>query len=150
MDPLGALLSDSGRAGVFQLDRDAWEIAAAAGAADLVCLRIDIGHAHDKADFLEHIAKAMGFPQWFGRNWDALADCLKDLSWLPGKGWVVVLEKSKHFGAGHRHEFEQAMELMAEIADYWRGQDKPFWTLIGGPEGWSSGYPAMPGPGGDG
>lgn len=150
MDPLGALLSDSGRAGVFQLDRDAWEIAAGAGAADLVCLRIDIGHAHDKADFLEHIARAMGFPQWFGRNWDALADCLKDLSWLPGKGWVVVLEKSKHFGAGHRHEFEQAMELMAEIADYWRGQDKPFWTLIGGPEGWSSGYPAMPGPGGDG
>lgn len=150
MDRLGALLSDSGRAGVFQLNREAWEIAAAAGAADLVCLRIDIGHAHDKADFLEHIAKAMGFPQWFGRNWDALADCLKDLSWLPGKGWVVVLEKSKHFGAGHRHEFEQAMELMSEIADYWRGQDKPFWTLIGGPQGWSSGYPAMPGPGGDG
>jgi len=146
MDPLGALLSDSGQAGVFQLNREAWEIAAAAGAADLVCLRIDIGHAHDKADFLEHIARAMAFPQWFGRNWDALADCLKDLSWLPGKGWVVVLEKSKHFGAGHGREFEQAMELMAEIADYWRPQDKPFWTLIGGPEGWNSGYPGMPDP----
>ncbi len=145
MDPLGALLADSGQAGVYQLNREAWEIAAAAGASDLVCLRIDIGHAHDKADFLAHISRAMGFPQWFGGNWDALADCLKDLSWLPGRGWVVVLEKSKHFGAGHRHEFEQAMELMAEIAEYWRPQDKPFWTLIGGPEGWNSGYPVMPG-----
>jgi RNAse (barnase) inhibitor barstar len=146
MDPLGAMLSDSGQAGVYQLTREGWEIAAAAGAADLACFRIDIGHAHDKADFLEHIAKAMGFPQWFGRNWDALADCLKDLSWLPGTGWVVLLEKSKHFGAGHGHEFREAMDLMGEIADYWRAQNKPFWTLIGGPEGWNSGYPAMPAP----
>jgi len=138
------MLADSGQAGVYHLTREAWEIAAAAAAADLACIRIDIGHAHDKADFLAHLSKAMGFPQWFGGNWDALADCLKDLSWLPGKGWVVVLEKSKHFGAGHSHEFQEAMDLMGEIADYWRAQNKPFWTLIGGPEGWNSGYPAMP------
>jgi len=146
IDPLGALLSDSSQAGVYQLDREAWEVAAAAGAADLACFRIDIGHAHDKADFLDHISKMLGFPQWFGGNWDALADCLKDLSWLPGKGWVVVLEKSKHFGAGHKHEFDEAMQLMAEVTEYWRPQDRPFWTLIGGPEGWNSGYPALSNP----
>ena len=144
MDSLGTLLSDYGRAGVYHLTREPWEVAAAAGAADLACFRIDIGRAHDKADFLDHIAKAMGFPQWFGGNRDALADCLKDLSWLPGKGWVVVLEKSKHFGAGHRAEFEQAMDLMAEIADFWRAQNRPFWTLVGGPEGWSPGFAPMP------
>ena len=130
--------------GVYHLTREPWEVAAAAGAADLACFRIDIGRAHDKADFLDHIAKAMGFPQWFAGNRDALADCLKDLSWLPGKGWVVVLEKSKHFGAGHRAEFEQAMDLMAEIADFWRAQNRPFWTLVGGPEGWSPGFAPMP------
>ena len=150
MDSLGTMLSDPGRAGVYHLTREAWEVAAAAGAADLTCFRIDIGHAHDKADFLDHIAKAMGFPQWFGHNWDALADCLKDLSWLPGKGWVVVLEKSKHFGAGHRDEFDEAMHLMAEVADFWRPQDRPFWTLIGGPDGWSPGFPPMPVEGSDG
>lgn len=144
MDPLGALFSDSGSAGVYHLNREAWEVAAAAGAADLGCFRIDIGHAHDKADFLAHISGALNFPSYFGGNWDALADCLKDLSWLPGKGWIVVLEKSKHFGAGHKHQFDEAMALMAEIADYWRAQGKPFWTLIAGPEGWNSGYPALP------
>jgi RNAse (barnase) inhibitor barstar len=138
------MLADSGRAGVYHLTRESWEIAAAAAAVDVACYRIDIGHAHDKADFLVHISKAMGFPQWFGGNWDALADCLKDLSWLPAKGWIVVLEKSKHFGAGHKHEFDKAKALMGEIADYWRAQDKPFWTLIGGPDGWNPGYPKMP------
>lgn len=144
MDSLAALLADSGRAGVYHLNREAWEVASSSGTANLVCVRIDIGHAHDKADFLGHVAQAMGFPQSFGRNWDALADCLKDLSWLPGKGWVVVLEKSKHFAGGHRHEFDEAMDLMGEVADYWRSQDKPFWTLIGGPDGWNPGFPPLP------
>lgn len=144
MDSLGAMLSDSGQAGVYHLRRDSREVAKAAETAGLACFRIDIGHAHDKGDFFDHVSKAMRFPAWFGRNWDALADCLKDLSWIPGKGWVVVFEQSKHFGAGHRQEFEEAMDLMAEIADFWRPQDRPFWTLIGGPEGWNPGYPPMP------
>ena len=32
----------------------------------------------------------------------------------------------------------------AAAAQYGRGQDKPFWTLIGGPDGWKSGWPDMP------
>jgi len=144
MDTLGAMLSDSGRAGVYQLTRDARALAQAAEAAGLVCFRIDIGPAHDKADFINALSKAMRFPDWFGGNWDALADCLKDLSWLSNAGCVVVLEKSKHFASGHRHEFDQAMDLMAEVADYWRPQNRAFWTLIGGPEGWSPGFPPMP------
>ncbi len=135
---------DSAKAGVFHLTADVRGIAEAAEAAGLAVIRIDIGHAHDKKDFLNDVSKAMKFPDWFGGNWDALADCLKDLSWLQAKGWVVILEKSKHFCAGHRHEFEEAMDVMAEAAADWRGRGKPFWTLISGPEGWKSGWPEMP------
>src|SRR5262245_53314468 len=38
----------------------------------------------------DRCAAALAFPAWFGHNWDALADCLGDLSWLPGKGHVVL------------------------------------------------------------
>jgi RNAse (barnase) inhibitor barstar len=143
-DTLGAILSDSGRAGVYHLNRDARDVEAAARGAALACFRIDIGRAHDQSDFFDHVSRALGFPRGPERNLDALAEGLKDLAWLPGKGWIVVLEKSKHFAAGHRHEFEQAMDVMAEVADYWRAQDKPFWTLVGGPDGWSSGFAPMP------
>ncbi|WP_446686701.1 barstar family protein [Pseudofulvimonas gallinarii] len=30
------------------------------------------------------MAAVFRFPEWFGDNWDALADCLADLSWWLG------------------------------------------------------------------
>ena len=137
-------LRDAARAGVFHLPADARELAGAAAAAGLMVIYVDIGHAHDKEDFLTGAAKAMRFPQGRGANWDAFAAGLKDLSWMPSRGWVVILEKSKHFAGGHASEFKAAMEPMAAAADHWRAQGKPFWTFVGGPEGWKSGWPDMP------
>jgi len=137
-------LKDPAKAGVYHLSADARALASATASAGLMVVYVDISHAHDKEDFLADLSKAMRFPDWFGGNWDALADCLKDLSWLQAKGWVVILEKSKHFAGGHGNEFKEAMQVMVEAADYWRGEGKPFWTLIGGPDGWKSGWPEMP------
>ena len=137
-------LTNASASGVFHLRADPRELAEAGAAAGLAVYRIDIGHAHDKKDFLRHIAGAMRFPATFGGNWDALADSLKDLSWTQAPGWVILLEKSKHFCAGHHHEFEEAMDIMGEAADFWRGEGRPLWTLIGGPDGWLSGWPDMP------
>lgn len=35
-----------------------------------------------KADLLRSLSSQLSFPDWFGWNWDALHDCLRDLSWL--------------------------------------------------------------------
>jgi RNAse (barnase) inhibitor barstar len=140
-------LTDAGKAGVFHLTADPRELAEAAATAGLAVYRLDIGHAHDKGDFLRDVSQAMKFPATFGNNLDAFADCMKDLSWAdaPGnKGWVIILEKSKHFCAGHHHAFTEAMDTMAEAAAFWKTQGKPLWTLIGGPDGWISGWENMP------
>lgn len=137
-------LKEPAKAGVFHLSADARELAGAAAAAGLMVIYVDIGHAHDKEDFLADVSRSMRFPDGFGGNRDALADCLRDLSWMQAKGWVVILEQSKHFCGGHGHEFKEAMRAMSDAAGYWRGQGKPFWTLIGGPDGWKSGWPDLP------
>ena len=36
-------------------------------------------------------AAAWRFPEWFGRNWSALEDCLGDLSWSPARAYLCVI-----------------------------------------------------------
>jgi RNAse (barnase) inhibitor barstar len=139
------LLADPAKGGVYHLEGDARQLAETASQAGLAAFRIDIGHAHDKEDFLGHVSKALKFPASFGGNWDAFADSMRDLSWVEGKGYVIILEKSKHFAGAHRHEFDEAVDVLKEASTFWKAQGKPFWTLVGGPDGWDSGYPKMPG-----
>jgi hypothetical protein len=44
---------------------------------------VDVGDGTDKSAVLASFAGALGFPEWVGRNWDALEDALRDLSWWP-------------------------------------------------------------------
>ncbi|MFI5610469.1 barstar family protein [Amycolatopsis sp. NPDC051903] len=48
------------------------------------------GATADKATTLDAIAAAMSFPEYFGRNLDALYDLLTDLSWLPAGEHVLI------------------------------------------------------------
>lgn len=43
-----------------------------------------------KAELLAALASAGHFPDYFGGNWDALQDCLRDLSWISNRKVVVV------------------------------------------------------------
>jgi hypothetical protein len=39
----------------------------------------------------DECAAALQFPHYFGENWDALSDCLTDLTWLPGFAHLLVV-----------------------------------------------------------
>ncbi len=42
-----------------------------------------------KGELLAVLDRGLGFPDYFGMNWDALHECINDLSWLP-PGQVVL------------------------------------------------------------
>jgi hypothetical protein len=44
----------------------------------------------NKRTTLDGIAAVLSFPEWAGRNLDALYDCLTDLSWLPEGEHVLI------------------------------------------------------------
>nr|WP_192827190.1 barstar family protein [Actinopolyspora erythraea] len=51
---------------------------------------IDGSELVSKRTMLDAIAAQLSFPEWAGRNLDALYDCLIDLSWLPRGEHVLV------------------------------------------------------------
>jgi hypothetical protein len=42
-----------------------------------------------KEQLLRQLADCLAFPDYFGGNWDALIDCLSDLSWLHAPETVI-------------------------------------------------------------
>jgi RNAse (barnase) inhibitor barstar len=48
-----------------------------------------------KEELLHFLATQLKFPNYFGFNWDALFDCLKDLYWITEVN--IVLEHEKDF-----------------------------------------------------
>lgn len=129
--PVGWRLDRAADAGLRRIAPSQVESLCAAGrAAGLHCTRLDLSACTDKDEFLARIATAFEFPAWFGRNWDALADCLDDLEWLPGTGHVLVIEHAADLRAAAPETFETMLEILAETSGAWQARGLPFWVLV--------------------
>jgi RNAse (barnase) inhibitor barstar len=84
-------------------------------------LYANVGNAQSKQEVLEGIAEAFTFPIHFGRNLDALYDCLTDLVHKAGPqpGFVVVLEQLPDNPRFDREAREQLLEVFRDAAEYW-------------------------------
>lgn len=74
----------------------------------------------DQASTCDAFAQAIGFPSYFGRNWDALVDCLDDLHdhATGGVGIVVFVHGADALhGADHLKVFMTALCLAADRAN---------------------------------
>ncbi len=128
-------LDDPRRAGVFFVtgeDLDA--LAAAARDAGLVVRRIDLSGCDGKAALLLRLATVLDFPGTAGRNWDALSDSLRDLSWLPGAGHVLLFEQARALRDHDEAGFDTLLDILDEASRFWAGQDRPFWAFLALPE----------------
>jgi hypothetical protein len=85
-------------------------------------LVVPAGAAEDRTDLLDRFAEALRVPWAFGRNWDALDDVLRDLSWLdPADGYLVVLEGWADVAERIPDDAEVALAIVASAAE-WRSE----------------------------
>ena len=144
MSALSKILSDGKLSGVYRPTQRPIEIARTAKAVKLSVVKLDLRKVRGKKEFLARLAKALKFPHPFGMNWDALSDCMRDLSWLPDNGWVVTLLNSQEFAVKNQEDFNTAIEVFQTAAEYWRSQAMPFWVFIYGDNDWNPGLPELP------
>jgi RNAse (barnase) inhibitor barstar len=89
-----------------------------------------VGPAASKRMFLADFARELEFPAWVGRNWDALADALRDLSWLPAGPLVVVWSEPSALLAKEPRGHAIALEVLQLAADESAGSERPLTFLL--------------------
>jgi len=91
-------------------------------------LYVNLSEADAKQDLLEKMAEAFLFPAHFGKNLDALYDCMTDLVHKAGPqpGFVVVLEQIPDNPRFDREAREQLLDAFRDAADFWGERKIPF------------------------
>lgn len=77
-----------------------------------VVMRVPAGINRKRQLMLEYVRR-LGFPRYFGWNWDAFYDCLCDLEWLEGVKQVILAHEDVPFTAGSEHR-ELYLRLLAD------------------------------------
>jgi RNAse (barnase) inhibitor barstar len=120
----------AGRSGIYMAPETTTQLQCTARQGGLVWFDLDLGPVEDKADLLAVCRKGFGFPEQFGANWDALADCLQDFSWWRAPGYVIHLIHTASFAQTAPQDFSLLLEILDDAAKYWKKQGRTFVVLV--------------------
>jgi hypothetical protein len=126
MSKLLQRLSDPVKSGVYRSSRSDEILDATRGSA-LHVARIGLAGATDKDTLIARVAAALQFPDWFGGNWDALEDCLCDLSWLAAGGYVLLFEGGAQVPMVERGTL---VDILVSSAAFWSERKRPFFAVF--------------------
>ena len=131
---LREFLADPAMSGVYVVEPGAdADYLGAARALDFAAVAIDLAGCAGKDDAIARIAGELGFPEWFGGNWDALGDSLADLSWLPAPGYRLLLANADGWRTADPAAFDTLASLLEDTAARWSADRIPFWALLPAP-----------------
>ncbi len=91
-------------------------------------LYANLGTTQTKQDILDTIALQFTFPAHFGKNFDALYDCLTDPIYKAGQqaGFILILEHIPVTSKFDKETREQLIDIFRDAADYWHDRKIPF------------------------
>jgi RNAse (barnase) inhibitor barstar len=94
---------------------------------DHTLLECDLSQASDKPHVMEAIGKAFGFGKHYGKNLDALFDCLTDVKIKAGSaGFLVMLQNVPGNGKFTRDERDALLDVFRDAADFFYEKDIAF------------------------
>ncbi len=96
-----------------------------------------------KAEFLSALNRAMHLPEWFGRNWDALDETLRDLEGQRADGYLLIFDYPAPLAEGDPKAWRSALEILRDAADFWQQQGQPFYVLLRHTHGVASDVPLL-------
>ncbi|WP_446216274.1 barstar family protein [Micromonospora sp. IBHARD004] len=102
-----------------------------------VVARLDGTRMTDAGHAFYEFSDALLFPGYFGWNWDALSDCLRDLNWLPADGYLIVVENAPRLLSSSAEDQHTLFRILSRAVHHWAnplgqpdGKGVPFKVLL--------------------
>ncbi|MBI3139947.1 MAG: barstar family protein [Sphingobacteriales bacterium] len=73
-----------------------------------------------KSDLLLEISRGLNFPNYFGNNWDALEECLCDLSWITEKSICIIHRALPRL---KEDELEIYLSILGDLKNVWHSDN---------------------------
>ena len=71
----------------------------------------------DKRSVLAEFASALGLPSWFGHNWDALVDALRELEAKDARRIELVWDHAHELRETAPETFALVVDILEQVAD---------------------------------
>jgi RNAse (barnase) inhibitor barstar len=75
------------------------------------------GDISNRDMLFQRLAEDLGFPDYFGKNWDALSDCLRDFHWRNEHRIVIAHSGLPKLRQG---DVKTYLEILSDAVEDWR------------------------------
>jgi RNAse (barnase) inhibitor barstar len=86
-----------------------------------------ISRVKGKSELLSELNKVLNFPDYFGYNWEALSDCLRDFSWIKEKGIALIHSEIPNLTNG---ELKVYIEIIYDAVQDWKVEEAHYLKII--------------------
>jgi len=105
------------------------DIAGVVSDATLKIFTLSTGKFLNRETLLQSLALSLGFPDYFGNNWDAAYDCLTDRNWPTGSRMVLILDL-RGMSSIDDHALLQFDSLIDDSVCYWETRKVALYALV--------------------
>lgn len=91
--------------------------------------------------FREYV-REFSFPEYFGWNWAAFDECMKELDWLPARRYLTIITRADEVLSEESGELATYLRQLDDIGRHWGGAfalgpewgggEVPFHTILVG------------------
>lgn len=120
----------SGRCGVYAAPYLRGPLFAAARRAGIPWFDLDLKGVCDKDALLRRCAEVFRLPGYFGGNWDALHEALRELAGKGSPGAVVHWRNGADLARRAPETVGTALEILRDAAQYWGSTGRTFAVVV--------------------
>jgi hypothetical protein len=94
----------------------------------------DLTGCAGKDGLLRRLSVSLELPTGFGDNWDALADSLRDLRWMPAWGYVLLFDHADDLRLAAPADFDILLGILDDAATFACDNDMPWFAFLALPD----------------